>query len=246
MDIDALKDIGLSNNEIDVFVALLKLKAASANEISKHSHVHRTNVYDTLTSLAEKGLVSYTVKEKKKLFIAEEPEKLLALAREREERLIELIPQLRFLRIKKDELPDVNVYRGITAFRMMLEGFLEKGETIYVYGAPANAPEVLGPFIQSFHKRRIAKKIQMLHIYNQAAAERVNLLNKMKHTKAKSLPAWFQSFVSVNICGDEVVFMFWAGLESKQLPVIRICNQAMADSFKKQFFLMWEYDEVVK
>ncbi len=243
MDSSTLKEIGLSGNEIDVYIALLKLKSSSANEISKHSHVHRTNVYDTLTSLIEKGLVSYTSKEGKKLFTAEEPEKLLLLMKEKEERLRELIPQLKFLRIKTDELPEVNVYKGITAFRMMLEGFLEKNETIYVYGAPAYAIETLGPFIHSFHKRRISKKIKMLHIYNQSASERVKLLNKMKYTEAKSLPAWYQSFVSVNICGDEVVFMFWAGLESKQLPVIRIKNQTMADSFKKQFYLMWEFED---
>ncbi|MBW2988418.1 hypothetical protein DRJ48_03570 [Candidatus Woesearchaeota archaeon] len=242
MKLDVLKDLGLSGNEIDVYVSLLKLKAATANQISKESKVHRTNVYDTLKSLAEKGLVSYTVKEGKRYFLAEEPERLITLLREREERLRELIPKLKFLKASKEELPEVNVYIGITAFRMILEEFLERNETIYVYGAPSAALDVLGPFIHSFHKRRIAKKIKMMHIYNREAKDRVKELNKMKYTFAKCLPARFSSHVSINVCADEVVFVFFAEMSPKQLPVIRIRNPAMADSFRKYFFLMWEYE----
>ncbi len=241
VNVDILKEIGLSGNEIDVYLALLKLKSSTANEISKHSKVHRTNVYDTLTALAEKGLVSYVVKDGKKFFMAEEPERLLILLKEREERLLEIIPTLKFIKSKNDELPEVNVYRGVTAFRMILEELLELNETIYVYGAPPIAVKVLGPFIQAFHRKRISKKVKMMHIYSPQAATRVAELNRMKYTYAKTIPERFESLVSVNVCGDIVVFMFWTGASPKQLPIIRIKNKLIAESFRNHFRLMWEF-----
>lgn len=55
----ALGDVGLSKNEVKVYVALSKIGQATANKIVGNSKVHRTNVYDTLDRLVEKGLVSY-------------------------------------------------------------------------------------------------------------------------------------------------------------------------------------------
>ena len=240
IDTSVLYGMGLSKNEVEVYLALLKLGFASANEISKHSHVHRTNVYDTLKSLSEKGLVSYTVVEGKKLFKGENPESLITMLHVKEDQLLELIPKLQHLKIETGEMPEVNVYSGIIAFRLILEEFLKLKKPIFVYGAPGKAVEILGPFITSFHKRRIKNKILMKHIYNHAENERVEDLNDLPFTEAKSLPSKFHSNISVNICGDHVVFMFWADMPIKLLPVIRIKNKSIADSFKKNFDWMWE------
>ena len=241
VDISVLQELGLSKNEVSVYLALLKLGQASANDIAKHSNVHRTNVYDTLKTLSEKGLVSYTVVEKKKLFKGENPENLITMLHVKEDQLLEIIPKLQHMTVERGEMPEVNVYSGIMAFRLILEEFLGKKKEIFVYGAPAQAAKILGPFIKSFHRRRIKEKILMKHIYNQVANDRVEELNDMPYTEAKCLPSKFHSQISVNICGDDVVFMFWADMPAKHLPVIRITNITIAESFKKNFDWMWEH-----
>ncbi len=54
---DALRTLGLSNYEAQVFVALQKLGSGTAQEVSQLSEVPRSQVYGAADSLAEQGLV---------------------------------------------------------------------------------------------------------------------------------------------------------------------------------------------
>lgn len=55
--IEALRTLGLSNYEAQVFVALQQLGTATAQEISRLSNVPRSHVYGTAEDLADRGLV---------------------------------------------------------------------------------------------------------------------------------------------------------------------------------------------
>ena len=58
-----LTSLGLSKNEAKVYLALLDLGSATAGKIAEKSKVHRTNVYDALERLIEKGVVTYIFKK---------------------------------------------------------------------------------------------------------------------------------------------------------------------------------------
>jgi len=72
--------------------------------------------------------------------------------------------------------------------------------------------------------------------YNHNAKQRIAFLNKMKLTEAKYLPESFDSQVSTNICGDQVVIALW----NNPITIIQIKNQAVADSYKRYFELLWK------
>jgi sugar-specific transcriptional regulator TrmB len=73
----ALKDLGLTPNEISVYEALIKLKgSSSAGDIIKLSNLHRNIVYDALAHLGSKGLVQEVEKNKKKFFTLKNPSAL--------------------------------------------------------------------------------------------------------------------------------------------------------------------------
>jgi len=55
--IEALETLGLSNYEAQVFVALQRLGSASAQAVSRHSEVPRSQVYGAADDLAERGLL---------------------------------------------------------------------------------------------------------------------------------------------------------------------------------------------
>lgn len=55
--VSQLQDLGLKEYEARCFVALTRLPAATAKEISDHSEVPRTRVYDAVSVLEAKGLV---------------------------------------------------------------------------------------------------------------------------------------------------------------------------------------------
>ena len=62
MNTKILEEVGLTGNEIKVYLALLELGSVTAGDILKKIELHRGAVYDTLDKLIDKGLVSYFIK----------------------------------------------------------------------------------------------------------------------------------------------------------------------------------------
>ena len=61
MDRESLKRIGLADEEINIYILLLRKGASKATTISKDLGVARTTTYRFLASLQEKGLVSENI-----------------------------------------------------------------------------------------------------------------------------------------------------------------------------------------
>ncbi|MCW4008285.1 MAG: hypothetical protein NWF09_06350 [Candidatus Bathyarchaeota archaeon] len=71
-----LQDLGLSKNEIQVYLYLALYNERKASEISKALHLHRTNTYQILRDLEKKGIVSSRL-EKPLKFVATPFEKAI-------------------------------------------------------------------------------------------------------------------------------------------------------------------------
>ncbi|MCK5283905.1 MAG: hypothetical protein KAK00_10995, partial [Nanoarchaeota archaeon] len=91
---ELLREIGLSPNESRVYEALLQIVESSVQAISLKSKVHRRNVYDSLSKLIEKGLVSEVFVKGEKNFKAINPTRLLELLKEKQERLNKALPDM--------------------------------------------------------------------------------------------------------------------------------------------------------
>lgn len=231
---DILLELGFSKNEAKVYTALLRLGSSTATEISKQSKLHRTNVYDALERLVEKGLVSHILKDEIKYFEAADPETLMGILKEKEIQLREILPRL-LLDKKLATKTKAHISEGLSAVKAVLNNFLEYKKPILVYGIPKEAIGLMHSFIIHYHKRRIEKKIPMKHIYNVDAQDRIEYLNTLPYTEAKYLPKEYNSPVSTNVCGAEVVLILW----SKVPLVIQIESKEIADSYEKYFELLW-------
>ena len=80
----ALQEADLTGNEAKIYLALLELGSALAGEITKKSGINRTNVYDALDRLIEKGIVSYVITANRKYFEATNPERIISYLEEKE------------------------------------------------------------------------------------------------------------------------------------------------------------------
>jgi len=230
-----VEDVGLSRNEAKIYLALLRLGSSTAGKIAEITKMHRSNVYDSLERLKEKGLVAHFVKDETKYFEAADPSVLRDLLKEKELRLEKIMPQLMLNQRMALEKGEAKIYEGLKAAKNIMNHMLAKNQPIYVYGVAKAAPELIGPFLENFHKRRIAKKIQFDHIYNTDAIERAKWLNKLPFTRAKLLPKEFDSPVATNICGDEVILILWR----KDALVIQIKHPEVAKAYKRYFDLLW-------
>jgi sugar-specific transcriptional regulator TrmB len=114
-----LKDIGLSDKEAAVYLALLSFDKASIAEICQKADIKRPTTYVILDSLAKKGLVSEVNVGKKTYHMAEPPEKLELFVERQIHHLEEnkksldiIVPQLKGMRREEGEKPLVQFFDG--------------------------------------------------------------------------------------------------------------------------------------
>lgn len=143
MNIKKLEQLGLTSGEARVYLALLNLKSSTVGPIVKESNVSNSKIYDVLERLIEKGLVSFTVKEKTKYFQALPPKRLEDFLKNKEKELEEsknlltsIMPQLENLSDKNTE-ESVQIFKGkkgiLTAYEILLDSIKEKEEVRYFF-----------------------------------------------------------------------------------------------------------------
>lgn len=231
----ALKSIGLTEIEGKIYLSLLELGSANATELSHKSRIHRTNIYDSLNRLIEKGLVAYIEKNNKKIFEAATPEKLKDIIKEKEEELEKSLPDLLSIYHSEKKRNDVKIFEGKQGLKTIFEDFVHEGKEVLMYGVPSKSVEILKYFLPHYHKERIKKKIPTKAIFNHDTKDRMSIINDMKYAKAKYLPGKYKSPASTNIYGNKIAIILW----SKDPLIIQIESKEIADAYRNYFDLMW-------
>jgi sugar-specific transcriptional regulator TrmB len=126
-----LKEIGLSEKEAEVYLALLQGDSFSILEVAKKTKINRTTIYPVIKSLSEKGLVSETTTNAKTHYMAESPDRLETFIERQKIRLEEnskkmkdIIPQLKSTQRETGERPVVKYFEG-------KEGILSVNEDLF-------------------------------------------------------------------------------------------------------------------
>lgn len=138
-----LMKLGLSEKEAKVYLAALELAQDTVQNISKKSGVNRPTTYVILEKLMQMGLISKVEKDRKTLFIAEDPRELENIL-EKQKREIEdkkgelkaIMEELKALNNTNQEKPIVKYFEGedglITLDKYGLEKIDRKIGTISV------------------------------------------------------------------------------------------------------------------
>ena len=241
MDTKVLEKIGLTRNQSEVYLALLKLGSATAQQIIKESGMHRSRVYDSLEKLHELGLVSSVIKDFKKYFQAVKPEKLLEFVDEQKEAVKHVMPELKQLEGMKKEEINASVYKGKEGLKTIHSEMLREGKDVYVLGAKGLIFTELPYFIPNFERERIKKKMKFILLYDkQEVKEREEHIAKRKFFEGKVLPEGYDSNGVVNIFGNKVAIVLW---KEKYPTGFMIDNKDIAIAFRKWFELLWKSSE---
>lgn len=230
---EILGEMGLTEMEIRVYLALLELGPSLAGKISRKTGIHRRNVYDITERLIKKGLIGYISKNNRKLFEAVNPERFLDIIKEREENFLEVLPRLKMLYEKTKEKQETNFYSGREGLRNVFEDQLDENEggEIFILGASKNAFEVLPFYFKWYDKSRVKKGIRVKIIASENLGKRVPL------SEIRYIPEKYANPLAVNIYKDKVALIFWK--KEKPFAVV-IKEKEVADSYKSYFDLVWK------
>lgn len=243
MDKQALKELGLTNNEVEVYLTLLQGGSISVNSIAEKSGLHRQAVYDALDRLLEKGFVSFVIKNNKKFFQGIHPKKVLDYLKEKEDKFKSILPELITLTQVPREDTVVQVFKGKnvtrTVYKDIRKEFEKQSGEILISGANEK---------KFMDEDRIALEQHIKRLKKLKCTERILLEEgdtffvEGKQTKYKCVPK--ESF------NPTPIFVYKNKLTTVILGnpnyAIVIENKDLADSYRKQFNMLWKIAKKIK
>lgn len=253
MDISPLKEAGLTEGEIRVYLALLELGSSTIGPILEISGITKSIIYRILEKLIRKGLVSYITKEKTKHYQAAQPNKLLDYVETREEqlkknksRIQEIIPQL-ILKQKLARKSGANIYEGFKGLMTAYENRYEKlkhGDEVVLYGLPAEQPGFHHAYWKKNHLRLVKMDIKCRMLYNSEVDYSIlQDRNNYKGCEVRRMPLKMETPSWVMIYKDVTLIAIPQG----DMPfAFEIISQQVADSFKNYFEWFWKQSKPFK
>lgn len=237
-----LENLGLSKNESNIYIYLLKKGSTTTGSIIKETEISNSRVYESLNTLIKKGLVTYNIQKNGKYFQAQTPEKFLELEEERKKRIEKLLPDLIKLKSTEKEDTDTMIYEGFegfkTAFRKIIDD-CPNNETIYILGFSEQiyAMGALRIFLKNMNLKSANKKHKLKLILDRSTKETFGKdREKERYTEVRYMPKGYISPIAIDIFEDYVYMFLW---EEKPF-VFMIKNKKISQSFKVYFDFLWK------
>ncbi|MBU0628821.1 MAG: hypothetical protein KKC75_06535 [Nanoarchaeota archaeon] len=196
MDTSSLRNIGLTDSEIKVYLALLDLGSTTKGPIVDKSKVASSKIYELLEKLTQKGLVSTIIRSGVKYFESAPPKRLLDYIKEKEENLKQqedqlqkLLPELELKRSMAGIGSETQVFKGMKGAKTSFDDILnelKKGDGYYVLGISKFTPH-FERFVINFHKKRAELGIKCKIIVNELAKDIGKKLEPIRLTGVKYL-----------------------------------------------------------
>ncbi len=232
MDERLLEDLGFTPIEAKIYLCLVSIGPSPASPIIKRTGLHKATVYLTIDRLADKGIIGYSITNGTKIFHVTNPDILLQKIKEKEEKLIKSLPELKekIESTKKKAIGEVFVGReGIIS---VYRDVLTHKEYLHI-GAGTNALEVLGTFFYQIQKIKKEKKIKARLLI--AEKHRDDELGKNLLGEIKYLPKDFENPINTLIYGNKIAIILWNDLMAFVLE-----SKETNDSYRKYFEVLWK------
>jgi len=240
MDNKLFDEIGFSERERKVYLALLEVGTSTVGPVISRSGIPSSKIYETMEKLVAKGVVSFSIRDNKRYYSASNPKVLLNFMDEKRIKVEnELIPRLEGLYGLSKTEKRATIYEEVAGIKTVYEKALaemKKGDILYVLSSPSKSNILLGPYLDYFHERRIAKGVVMKILYNKEAKKYGEKRKKMKLTNVRYLPEKQAVMSAINMYLDySLIFDY-----SKTPSVIQIKSASVTKNFVTYFDMLWK------
>lgn len=237
-----LKEVGLTNNQAKIYLAGLELGPTTVLSLARKSGVKRTTIYTMIEELIHRGFFTTLPKEKKRLYIATDPESLSEMMHQREETLEKHLAELKSIYNLSPVKPKVMFYEGIEGIKKVAEDplrVLEPGEKYYRInpGQKEMAETVGRDWWQDLVKKRVAQKLPIKVIADRIPKPIPELVEAGPKAlrDIRFLPKNIHIPAREQIYGDRVAI-----IDLKIPMALIIEDKNIADLHKVFFDALWE------
>lgn len=247
-----LKNLGFSEKEVHIYMALLELGDASYTDLARASGIKRTTLYPIIDDLRERGIVRYLVDQRH--LAATPPEELFQQLQANALQFHRLLPQLKVLGKKQRSISRVQFFNGTAGIkRAYLEGeggkltpvkdriirVISDGETWERFWETAD-PGFTKAYLQAAQQKHFRWKILAA-----SGLESVYSLENGKQYgfEAKRVPPEYKSEFDMEIHRS---YLILADLKNEQPYAIKIISTELAQALTNFFEFSWHATGTMK
>jgi sugar-specific transcriptional regulator TrmB len=226
-----LEQLGFSPNEIKVYLALNDHGSTKAGKVARLAKIERSSCYNSLKSLAEKGLASYVLVGKIKWFQAAGPTRLLEYVKEQEEGVKEILPQLQQRHKAAKIEGQVRLFKGTKGIKSIFLDIARTGKDNFVFGSEGQFSQRMPEFALQFDRLKRERSLKTKLIIRKGRKELDD-----KTTTYRYFSSISESPVVTNIYGDKIAIVIW----TDEPEGVVIENAAAAQAYKSYFDILWK------
>lgn len=236
MELALLKDIGLSEREAKLYLALLDLGSTTIGPLVDKTEIPSSKIYEVLHRLEEKGLANHIVVKKQKRFQAADPQTILFQLEDRAATFKEHLETLKQRQRLAQEKQHASFYEGKQAVFTMLRSLIK--------AAPRGEEYRSFAFDDEHKEQDIAAFLASLALLRQEKGLKTMILARTdaKKTIQDALPAASREAMHLRYTplrypegtitvGDVLVLVEWEGTPS----AVKIRSRTFAENFKSFF-----------
>lgn len=240
-----LKKLGLTDNEIKVYLSLLKIGETSVGGIIDDLKIHRQIAYNALDSLEKKNMVTKTVINKVAQFALNDPGIIIENLHKQELIAKRLSKTIKEEMKKSKHEHEILVFDG---YKMIRDCFLSNykkipdNSVLYALNATGERfKEILGEeYLKKTEEVRNLKGIITKHVTVQDYKDDIEEFIKDKKEgsrQIKYLPYNLSNPIATVIWPDSVMFQSFFG----EVPfMIVIKNEEFRNTFYEHFNMLWK------
>lgn len=152
--------IGLSEEEIKVYVALLELGGGYVSTIARQANVNRVTCYNTLGNLAKRGLIYFSNHKKVRFYQAEPPQVLLNQIEKKYTTAKKVLPELMALQRSSAFTPQIKYYEDKENIVAIFDDMITAKKEILGYTNLLPLRELFPDTLEKFGKILVDKNIK--------------------------------------------------------------------------------------
>jgi len=233
---EQLAELGLTDNEVRIYLALLKGGSMNPSEISQKLGLHRGYVYDALDRMQEKEVVSSLLQDNKKQFKVVPPENIIELLKLKLENFKEIVPKLNEISGSQREDTKVALHKGKRVYRILINDIisnLKKGDEVLLIGVDE---QVLLQQVEPIYLEQYFATIKRKNIREKVIMKKGKKKYSISNVSHKFLDEKYIGNTEQIIYGNKVAIF----ILGNPYYLVIMENEDIADTYRKQFSLMWK------
>jgi HTH-type transcriptional regulator, sugar sensing transcriptional regulator len=237
--IESLQNLGLTEKEAKVYLALLQLGPATPYRIAVKAGIKRPTAYVIAEELVEKGIIVHVPGEEPKRYIARAPESVIESEEARLSSARRILPELKSLQKGTAEKPSVLYFEGTEGMRQALmyrAKDLHDTEIVGFYADPDFSTKETQAQSVEFNEYRIAHNIRLRGLLTEAESLRGYEKYILDKTFVpKFIPKeMYSSNASFEFCPDFIKILFF----DASIGVV-IESPTVAKAMRQIFEMLW-------